>query len=492
MKTKNIYDLNSLLVIGNCCICVLAIILYYYKGNNQYVDIYTVILLCIFGAENLLILLYERKIRDPFIMILMVVVLIFYMTRIVTLLYDPYSLALDIHSATPNDLNYSLLFILLSNASIFLGLITAGGKIIYKQNESFDEYPANPHNIIIILSFVIAISFYIPLSSHFISRFSGYVTSVFIKLHLIILFTFIYLLINYKKISRRYLTIFLILIAIFTILTTLHGSRSALLTLAYLLLIGFLSVKGDILFNKKAVFIGTVLIPLSVVLFVSATYIRWFDPGSRSVVSSYQINILKESDILGSKKINILCRLMFYRMGFLDFATVVIRNRELYDKIINFQYYFKSIIDNVMSPGFNIFETPKVSNSMSFIARGQPIPNYKDVMAAYHSDMLTVYGEYYVLFLGYPDLIFLFLFSHIFKRIYLSIRSKDVFLFYMYRAIILYIFYMWLNSFGLDWMMFDLVGIIITVGLFKNFYKMRRKKGKPVYRSKELVGDTPI
>ena len=492
MKTKNIYDLNSLLVIGNCCICVLAIILYYYKGNNQYVDIYTVILLCIFGAENLLILLYERKIRDPFIMILMVVVLIFYMTRIVTLLYDPYSLALDIHSATPNDLNYSLLFILLSNASIFLGLSTVRGRIFYKKKELFDNYRVSPFKIIIILSLAITLGFYISLTSHIIGRFAGYITGVFIKIYIILLFTFIYLVINANKISRGYLIIFIILITIFTILNTLHGSRSSFLTIAYLLLVGILSIKGRIIFNNIAILIITIIVPLSAILFISATYIRAFDPRSRPVVSLFQLNILKTSHIVGSKDLKVLLGPIFDRMGFLDYSTEVIRNPETYSKIINFKYYFKSIVDNVLTPGFNIFGTPKASNSMRYVARGQPIPTHEDVMAAYHSDMLTVYGEYYVLFLGYPSLIFLFLFSHIFKKIYLSIRNKYIFLFYMYRALVLYVFYLWLNSFGIDWMMFDLVGIIITVCLFKNFYKMRRKKGKPVYRSKELLGDTPI
>jgi hypothetical protein len=489
MRAKTGYDLNTLLIIGNFCVCTIAIILFYNKGGNQYVDIYTLILLCIFGIQNLLILSYEKKRTDPFVLILMIIALVFYMGRVVTLLYDPWSLALDMHSATPDDLNYSLIFIMLYNASIFLGLSTAGGKILYKK-DVFDEYPANPRNIMIILLVAIVIAFYIPLSSDVIGRFAGYITGSFVKLQLIMLFIFIYLAINAKKISSRYLTISLILITIFTILTTLRGSRSALLTLAYLLLIAIISVKGRITFNKKAILIGTILIPLSVMFFISATYIRAVVP-SRTVVSSYQLTILKESGLFGSKDINMLCRPIFNRMGFLDYSAVLIRNQEQYSKIINFQYYFESIMDNVLSPGFDIFGTPRVSHSMSYISRGEAVPTRKDIRAGYQSNMPTVYGEYYVLFHGYSALIILFVFSYIFKKIYLSIRNKDTFIFYLYRALVLYFFYLWLNSFGIDWMMLDLIGIIITVGLFENFYKMRRRKLKPVYKVKELVGDTP-
>lgn len=97
---------------------------------------------------------------------------------------------------------------------------------------------------------------------------------------------------------------------------------------------------------------------------------------------------------------------------------------------------------------------------------------------SYHSDMLILYGEYYVLFWGYPAVIIFFIFSYIFKKLYLSVNSKDAFLFYLYRAVILTVFWAWLNGFGMDWMMLELIGIIITCGLFKNFYKMRRRKLK--------------
>jgi len=260
---------------------------------------------------------------------------------------------------------------------------------------------------------------------------------------------------------------------------TLSGSRSGIFALVYLSLIAFLSVNGRITLNNHFILTALILAFLSVILFTSATYIRGVLGTERKTFSSKELSIVDIGDVLGSQEITTLVRPIFDRLGFLDYATVVIINHEKYSKIINFTYYCKSIIDNVLTPGFNVFEVPRVSHAMSYIARGEPLPTLEDITTAYQADMPTIYGEYYVLFQGYPALIILFVFSYVFKKIYLSIRSKDTFLFYLYRALVLYIFYLWLNSFGIDWLMLDITGIIITVFLFKRFYKMKKSKLKP-------------
>ncbi len=491
MRTRKGYDLNTLLIITNFSVCAIAIILYYNKGENKYVNLYMVMLLCLFGAQNLLMLLYERKKRDPFIIILITFTSAFYMLRILTLLNDPWSSTLlDMYSFTHDDLNYSLMFIMLSNVSIFLGLSTAGGKTLHSKNAFIDGYPANSLNVILILLFALVISLYIRLASDILGRFAGYITGSFVKLNMIQLLTFVYLAVNFKKLSNKSLRIIVALMVAFVIFVTLAGSRSGILTLAYLILIVFLSVKGRITLNRKSILIGIMLVFCSFYLFISATYIRQLN--INEAVSTKQLTLLKEADFIRSKDISLLCRPIFDRIGFLDYATILIRNPERFGISINFIYYFKSIVDNALTPGFNVFDTPRVSHSLSDISRGESVPTQKDITAAYQSNMLTVYGEYYVLFHGYPALITLFLFSYIFKKIYLSIRNKDAFLFYLYRALVLFVFYLWLNSFGLDWMLLDLIGIFITVGLFKYFYKMRRRKLKYVYSGQKLVGNTPI
>ncbi|MFH0898826.1 MAG: hypothetical protein V1855_04560 [bacterium] len=217
-----------------------------------------------------------------------------------------------------------------------------------------------------------------------------------------------------------------------------------------------------------------IMVSVALYFFIVATYIRQSGV-SRDVVYTKKLSILKKVDLFGSKDVRQLCRPIFERTGFLDFATLLISNPERYRKIINFQCYFDSIMDNVLSPGFNIFDTPTVSHSLSYVTRGEPVPIHEQVLAAYQSDMPTVYGENFVLFFGYPALAVLFIISFVFKRIYLSIRNHDSTLFYLYRSMVLYVFYLWINSFGMDWLLLDLVGIIVTISFFQYFYITRRQ-----------------
>ena len=474
MRRKSSYDLNSLIVFGNIAVCLISIYLYWKSGGNQYVNISTLILLCIFGIENFLMLLYEKKRRDPFVLLLLIVTLCFYMGRVATLLYDPWSELLAISSSSSLDLNYSLIFIMFFNFSIFLGLTMGGGNILYKEEDIPDNYPANSRNIILLLVIVMFLSYCLPAAGNFIGRFSGYIC-LFINLNLILLFTSVYLVINFNKISKLKRIVFLSLFTIFVLKSTLSGSRAALLAVVSFLLVAVLSVKGKIILNRRNILISLIIIPGFLIFFTVATQMR--SAGiSRYFSPIKQLALLKKAGSAKLKDVSKLCRPMFNRVAFLDYATLLIRNPQCYREVIKPAYYFKSIIDNVLTPGFTVFNTPRVSSTLKYISRGEPVPTQEQIMASPQSDMPTIYGEYYVFFYGYFALVIILISSFIFKKIYLSICTKDAFLFYLYRALVLYVFYLWINSFGVDWLLFDLISIIVTISLFKNFYKMRKRK----------------
>ena len=63
---------------------------------------------------------------------------------------------------TPDHINYLLVFIMLSNVSMFLGLNAAKRKIVYDENIPEDQSPAKALNVIIIL-FVAIIILYVGL-----------------------------------------------------------------------------------------------------------------------------------------------------------------------------------------------------------------------------------------------------------------------------------------------------------------------------------------
>lgn len=477
MRDRNKYDLNTLFQIGNFCTCIIAITLYYNVGGNDYVDLNTLCLLWLLGGQNILMLWYEKRKRDPFILILVGMTLVFYMVRIVTLLYIPWSLALNRYPITPNDLNYSLQFIFFSNAVIFLGLIAVRGKIIFREIGYIEEKPANPFLIIMVLLFLIIFNYFVLMRLEFLGRIASYLSGIFLNVYVLILLTVLYLIINFSKIARVHKNILIIVVAFYIISMTLIGSRAALLVLLQLTFFGCLSVKGRIMLDTKFILIGIALAILSTFIFVAATYIRTVGYDPKTFISMQRLDAAKEYSAYTEGDVELLLRPIFDRMGYLGYATDLITNNEEYSKIINPTYYLKSIIDNGLTPGFDIFDVPRASNALRYIYTGlSDRPTHEDITEEYSSEMFSLYGEYYILFGGYPALIFIFIFSYMFKSVYLRVKNKDVFSFYLYRTLILLIFHNWLISYGMDWMVIELIAIFITLFLFKDLYKMRRRK----------------
>jgi len=143
-------------------------------------------------------------------------------------------------------------------------------------------------------------------------------------------------------------------------------------------------------------------------------------------------------------------------------STDMIANSLRYGQVVNFEYYFKSIIDNGLTPGFNIFDAPKAANALSYIYREQPGVSLKAVNSLYQSDMLTIYGEAYVLFGPLAGLVWIFSLTFLFQEIYRRIAGRDPFRSAALKAALLVIFYTYfLESLGMDWLSVFVVRNII-------------------------------
>lgn len=478
MTKKFTLNLSTLLQLGNLITCLLAILLYVEFGANEFVDVYTIYLTCFFSFQNILMLSYQKKSLDPFLLILVLVTTLFYLTRVPSLLYEPWSLALFRYPFTAEDLNHAFLFICISNISIFMGLITARGWNFFRVID-YDRYKPGKFTVIaLILLFTLFSNYFFILGVESLGRLSSFISGLLMPTRVILLLTITYTLLNYKHLSGAHKTILLLLFLLFIVVTTLFGSRSSFLTFFILVLCVMLSFKGVINFRKSAVVGVVLLIPIMLFSFVVATHLRDLGYDPKTVISSERIAYLKDLKLHDSDdNVRMTLRPVLDRVGFLSYSADVISNSEEYRQIINGEYYFKSIVDNLFTPGFSVFDTPKAANALRYIYLDiKSNPTHQDVIDVYSSDMFTVYGEYYVLFGGYPALIFLFLFSYIFKRLYLSIRTKNVFSYYLFRSLVLLIFYNWLNSFGLDWMLVDIVSLLIPIYLWKWFYSMRSRK----------------
>ena len=97
-------------------------------------------------------------------------------------------------------------------------------------------------------------------------------------------------------------------------------------------------------------------------------------------------------------------------MAFFDFTSEIIAHQVKYDSIFTIKTYLKSIIDNLLTPGFDLFDQPKIANSLNFIYLGIGNPSKLLLETNYQSDQLGIYGEFFNLF-GYFSFILFSSFS---------------------------------------------------------------------------------
>lgn len=476
---KTSRDLSTWLQAANLLIVFVSIGLYFVFGPNVYVDFYTILLVPVFGLANILILHFEKKSRDPFLVLLAFVSTFFYLTRVATLLYDPWSQALARYPFGAGDLNRALLFILAANLSIALGLMAAK-KVPLAAPESGDGYRCgSPAAVIALFLCSLCVNYFLIPWAGSSWKVLGYAGSILLNTGVVLLLTIIYLALNFRSLSAAYRSLLLALFPVFILLSMLQGSRSSFLSLLVLALCSSLALKGSLKLGRKTLLTAALLFPLALFSFFVSTYLRKaeYTPGTR-ITAERVLSLRTFSTGADEKGGEPLFRLFLDRVGYLSYAADIIAGRERYRVVIAPSYYAKSFVDNVITPGFNVFDVPKAANALRFVYLGlKPHPTHADILREYHSDMLTVYGEYYVLFRGYAALFFLFGTAYLFKRCYLAVSVKNRFLHYAYSAVILLLFHNWLNSYGLDWMAMEIISYLVPVLVLGGFYARKAAAG---------------
>ncbi|MFC1590931.1 hypothetical protein ACFL43_00235 [Thermodesulfobacteriota bacterium] len=478
------YDLNVLLRLANLIVCGIIIALYVKMGaDSSLVDFFTIVLAVIFAIENIGMLSYEKRKRNPFIIILVFVTTVFYLLRIATIIHIPesalyYGIVSDFGA---ENMNNAMLFILLANGAMFLGFcLGAAGKSIARRR--VPDTGAGPRLFAPAVIFVIVIlaSYSDVLGSAVLGgRMTGYIQN-FLNRYTIFLFTFTMLAFYYDRISKRLKVLLAGIVLTFVLLITLGGSRSAILWVFIIFTIGLLAIQQRMRISRKLTAVALVFIPVAVIFFITATFKQQM--GIKESVTLEHVYQAREQEIFDEEHIQSYLSILYFRIGFLDYSSELIAASDIYKRIINIPYYIDSVVDNVLSPGFDVFGVSKVSNVLSYIRRGDPLPDREQVQQAYQSDQLGIYGEYYVLFQGYLSLAVFFITAFVFQRIYVrfkydTVRSS------IYRAVVLYLFYTWLNSFGMDWFLFDLITILITMSLFSRFYVQKRTRKAPAHNN---------
>ncbi len=476
-KTK-LVDLNSILKWLNGIFCLLFILSYLNIGPTKYVNIYTIIIGVFLSFQISFFLFIEKRRRDPFLILLCFQMVAFFILRILTLSLDFHSVVFDRFPFDVNNLNYALVFIICANFSLFAGL-SLNNKKLSKINP-IDEIKSEPYKtytvvIVLFIGYMLGLAGILDLVV--IGAVFNILSGLFIKLSVILFMILVYLFVFKNKLSKVTFVILLFGFILFILIQTLTGSRSAILTIINFCIFSLLAIHSCIKIKKWTIVGLIILVPLMVSFFLFATFLRPKLQENRAVIGKDTFEVLGEFNIIETIKedAHFLLSPIFDRVGFLDYTAETMANSEKYKSILSVQYFFKSITDNVLSPGFDVFDVPLESNAMRFIYLpefGTPLKS-KITPESYQSDEFTFYGEFYVMFGKWFSLIPIFFIGFMIKRVYLKITDKYEYFAIFKRGIVIAIFYTLLNSFGLDWLLLDLLGFIFTYKIFKLFFKFR-------------------
>lgn len=474
-KSKSI-DLNTILKFINLSIVFILCYSYYKNGDSLYVNFITVLLGTVLSLQINLFLFIEKKRRDPFVLLLCLQMVFYFLLRILTLYEYSFSVVFLRFPFSVDDLNYSLFFILIANFVFYLGLSINVLKSYSKNNIS--EFLSKKSKLVLVpLAIGYFFSFYNQIGLSSLSGIISVLNGTFLNIAIIIFMVLIYYFLFKNHLNKSVKFVIIGGVLFFVIIQTLIGSRSAILTLLNFILFSILAINNCVVIKRKYLYVFLFLAPIMILFFAVSTFLRT-RVENRETVGVNTIEVLKEFDIKSnfSESLDLVIMAVSDRIGFLDYCAEIISNEEQYSSIFNFGFYSKSIIDNVLSPGFDVFDTPKASNALRFIYYKDGVPRKSKVAEAYQSDEFTFYGEFYALFGKWFSLIPIFFTGFLFKWFYLNLSKKDIYLYYLKRGLVLYVFYTMLNSFGLDWLCLDVFSIFFTYHIFKRFFRLGQLK----------------
>jgi hypothetical protein len=474
IKTKNAIDFNILLQIANWVILILLWYSYVRNGDGLYVNFNTVLLGTVLSVQIGIFLFFERKKRDPFVLLLCLQMTIYFLLRIVTLITYEFSNVFKRFPFTAENLNHALIFILVANL-VFYGGLTINSLRPSIFTKSLKAVPVKTHLVIVLIAIGYFITFYQKIGLGFLERIMVLAQSLFVNLGTMMFMTIVFLLLFKDRIDSRAKKIIFFGIVAMVILNTLTGSRAAILIVINYIIFTLLAIYDHIKVEKKYLVLGGVLLPIMIVIFALSTFLR---PRleNRGAIGNDTFEVIKEFDIkeVVVEGSDVVLMGVFDRIGFLDYCAETMSNSDEYAGIFHPWYYFKSIVDNVLTPGFNVFDVPRAANATTFVYNQMGTPTISKAAESYQSDQFTLYGEFYALFGKWFSLIPIFFVGFFFKSVYLNLSQNNIYLFYLKRALILFVFYSTLNSFGLDWILLDALAIFFTYSIFKGFFRFKQ------------------
>lgn len=470
------FDLNMLLSVANVAVTGALVFALGRVAGNPYLDEQTVALGIVLCLQTQLALLVERRRRDPFMLLLAFQVTLYYALRIFTLSVFPFSDVFDRYPYAPADSTRALLFMLTANLFLYGGFI-AGGRSRAPQIAATGWRAIAPGRVVALLIAAIVFAYFSGRYWESVPRGLTFL-AVFLVPNIIAVLALTYYFLFRRTLSKGFVVAIVTLIGAEIVAHTLVGSRSAIVVIIMNCGMVLLAIGGSIKLSGRFVLLGVVSLPVLVVLLLGAFAISTYNRAKRetgiTIDLSQALKTANEgaADLPAQADMEALLAPIFSRAGFFDLSAEIIAHREQYAGVINLEAYGRSIIDNLLTPGFDVFDQPKIANALQFVYRYWGTPSKREVAESYQSDQLGIYGEFYALF-GYASVLALFTVAYALKRVYLRLRSANPFMLAMKRVIVLTALLRTIDSFGMDWTIFETVPLIVATVLFSYVFAVR-------------------
>lgn len=468
-------DLNRILRWINAIIAGVTVVVYLQIGGNDYIDTETIVLATLLALQNHVALLVERRRRDPFVILLTFILILYYSLRVFTLLVFPFSFVLDRFPYAPSDSNHALLFILLANTFLYAGFYAVRGGTRLRVDVGQWRPTAPSRALLLVVTTIIFIYMKgILWNPESIPRALQFLL-IFLSQNIVLLLALTYYLVFRQAMSRAYAGALLALLVLEMLLHSLAGSRSAFIYSLQNVLLVILAVRGSVPVPRKLVLVGLAILPLAMVFLVAAFTISTFIRASTatgepfSPSATFELSRATGERLSRDYALEAGLPVMLSRAGFFDYSAEVLAHSREYAEVINVSAYGRSIIDNLLTPGFDIFDQPKISNSLQFVYSGKGKPSKVVSAAEYQSDQLGIYGELYVLF-GYASLPLFFTGAFLIKHAYMALHDANPFVLTIKRVVTLYMFAVIVNSFGLDWALMEFLPLVVAIYIYRYFF----------------------
>ena len=420
MPAKKI-SIFTILKIGNLVFGGVFVWLFLAGIVSSFINETTYFYALLLVVSNSLLISDSKKNENPLLILLSLWLILFVELRIVTLALTDFSFVLSRFDAKPNDVNFSLLIIIICVICLWLPLHISKSKI--NNNVRGTDYCA-PRNISRALFFWF-VTFILQLAASMgipvVSGLSEIISQYFLNVSLATLIVGVYCIHFWRYASKSQHILFILMLLSYILWQTLQGNRSGIFAILTMVIVAALAMK-QYSFRRVYIIGAGILAPIMLLFFSFATILRQLDVGNEGVnnVDISGIIMKSRTDVFSAELLNPV----FDRIGYLDYACEMITQRNKFNEFINISNEIKSIVDNALSPGFDVFDAPKISNTITNYYIYGVITSKKAITNLdYHSDELTLFGETSVLF-GIPLMfIVLLICGFVFRRLWLENRK---------------------------------------------------------------------